>query len=369
MLRWIVLAVVVVALTGLATFLSVNAPADYAKVAPAPIVTKGPHPIVEVVEPLIHEFGTMAQLTTGTHTWEFKNQGDADLELWFESSTCSCTVAKLKNGDEKKTLVVKPKDSTTIDLEWQTKTFHDEYSKGATIGTNDPNRPAVSISVHGKVHPPIMMLPGESITFNTIANDELHYAKIAIFSKDHPDFKITKLLTSRPEFLVAKPEPLTEDQAKQINVKAGYQIVLELKAGMPIGRFQDELLIETNHPLKSEVKATITGNVTGPISVIPERLRMPSVSGREGATREMTIQVRGGKPTKFTVASHPEKVQVDIKPDDTPTQKGRYKLTVTVPKGTAPGPVESEIILKTDHPAAAEIKIPVTILIGNSETG
>ena len=57
----------------------------------------GPQPKVEVPEPLTHEFGTMPQLTDGTHTWEFKNVGDADLELWMESSTCSCTVAKLKN--------------------------------------------------------------------------------------------------------------------------------------------------------------------------------------------------------------------------------------------------------------------------------
>ena len=107
---------------------------------------------MEIPEPLTYEFGTMPQLSTGTHTWEFKNVGDADLELWFESSTCSCTVAKLKSadGEEKKKLVVKPNDSTTIDLEWQTKMFHDEYTKGATIGTNDPARPTVSINVHGQ---------------------------------------------------------------------------------------------------------------------------------------------------------------------------------------------------------------------------
>ena len=47
-----------------------------------------------------------------------------------------------------------------------------------------------------------------------------------------------------------------------------------------------------------------------------------------------------------------------ITPDDTPTQKGRYKMTVTVPPGHSAGPVEGEIILKTDHPRP-EMKIPV----------
>ena len=83
----------------------------------------------------------------------------------------------------------------------------------------------------------------------------------------------------------------------------------------------------------------------------------------------MTLLVRGGKPTKFEVAYHPEKLDVKITPDDTPTQKGRYKMTVTVPPGTSAGPVDGDIILKTDHPKAGEIKIPVSILISNSAGG
>ena len=89
----------------------------------------------------------MPQLTTGKHAWEVKNLGDADLELWLESSTCSCTIAKLKSvdGEEKQKIVVQPQQSTSIDLEWETRTFHDEYNKGAVIGTNDPAHPTISL--------------------------------------------------------------------------------------------------------------------------------------------------------------------------------------------------------------------------------
>ncbi len=110
MLRWISLAAVVVALVGAATFMSLNATVLEPTAVPAPSTPSGPLPKVEVPGPLTYEFGTMSQLTTGKHAWEFKNLGDADLELWFESSTCSCTVAKLKTeeGEEKKKLVVQP---------------------------------------------------------------------------------------------------------------------------------------------------------------------------------------------------------------------------------------------------------------------
>ena len=50
---------------------------------------------MEIVGPLLYDFGTMSQLRKDSHTWEVKNVGDADLEMWMHESTCSCTIAKL----------------------------------------------------------------------------------------------------------------------------------------------------------------------------------------------------------------------------------------------------------------------------------
>ncbi len=371
MFRWICLAVIVVAMVAAASFMSLNATVAELKPVPAPPPVSGLVPKVEVPEPSTYEFGTMPQLATGTHAWEFKNLGNADLELWFESSTCSCTVAKLKSADgqEKKKLVVKPNESTKIDLEWQTKMFQDDYTKGAVIGTNDPSRPTVPINVHGQVHPPILIVPPEMVNFGTVPNEQPHSSRFAVFSLDRPQTKITKVASSRPGFLVPKIEPLTPAECNQLKVTAGSRITVLLKPGMPLGRFHEELVIETDHPLKPEVKLSIGGNVTGAITVIPDRLRMPSVTSGQGASMDMTVLVRGGRPTKFEIAYHPEKLKVKITPDDTPTQKGRYKMTVSVPPGTAAGPVDGDIILKTDDPRAGELKVPVNVLISNSGAG
>lgn len=84
MLRWIFLALAVVVMVAGATFVSLNATITEPTAVPAAPAHTGPSAKVEIPEPLIYEFGTMAQLTTGTHAWSFKNVGDADLELWFE---------------------------------------------------------------------------------------------------------------------------------------------------------------------------------------------------------------------------------------------------------------------------------------------
>jgi hypothetical protein len=372
MLRWIALAVIVVVIVAAATFMSLNSTVADPMPAPAAPRPTGPTAKLELGEPATFEFGTLPQLSGGKHTWEIKNVGEVDLELVLGKTTCSCTVAKLKSaeGEDKPKLVVKPHDSTKIDVEWLTKTFHDDYSQGVTFTTNDPAHESVSINVHGTVHPPVIMYPGETISFSSASNEEAQERKVAVFSMDRPGTKLTKLTTSRPELLVVRSQPLSAEDRKMLKTKdGGYWVIVEMKPGMPLGRFQEELMIETDHPLKSDIKVAISGTAVGPISVIPGRVRMSSVSSSQGASCDVTLSVRGGKPTNFEVVRHPEKLDVRITPDELSSQTGRYKMTVTVPPGTSAGPVDGEIVLKTDHPRAAEMKIPVTVLISNAGAG
>ncbi len=368
MLRWIILAVIVVILTASATFLSLylndpeTAPKHSARTA------TGPQPKVEIDEALLFDFGSMPQQSTGTHSWKIKNVGDGDLELWMESSTCSCTIAKLssKTGEAKKKVVVKPGDSTDIDLEWQTKTFRDAYSKGATIGTNDFSRQSFQLNVKGTVHPPVVVYPPEMIRFDAISNEEPNQGRIAVYSPDRPEMKITKVTSSRPEFIVAQVTPFTDDDRKHLKVnKGGWRVDVVVKPGMPVGNFQDEITIETDHPLQSRFTVSVAGRTTGPISVVPLGLRITDISSKKGGSGVLTMLVRGGRVTKFEVVQKPEKVNVRIEPSDTETQKGRYLIHIDVPPGTPPGQIDEMLIIKTDHPHASELKIPINILISN----
>ena len=175
--------------------------------------------------------------------------------------------------------------------------------------------------------------------------------------------KVTNVVTSKPNLIVAEARPLKPDEAKQLKVEAGYNITVEIKPGMPVGQFHEELIIETDHPKRSEIKTSIGGKVTGPISVVPPGLRLHEITSRDGASRDLAVMVRGGKPTHFEVAQSPDKIKVAVVPDDSPGMKGRYRLTITVPPGTPSGKIVGDIILKTDNPMATEIKVPVDIFV------
>jgi len=365
MSRWIILSVTVIALTAVTTFLVQYVPDSVNEPAYPVNVSTGPQPKVEIDQDVSHTFGTMSQQSKGKHTWKITNKGEGDLELWLEGKTsCSCTIASL--GEGKKELV-KPGASKNVDLEWNTKTFENDYTQTATIGTNDLSRPTFTLLVRGKVFPPVVVVPPQMMTFGSISNEEPHKARVAVFSPDRPEMKITSVATSRPALIVTKLEPMTAEDCKQLKTKAGYRIEVEIKPGMPLGQFHEELVVQTDHPQRPEVKVSISGNANGPITVVPDNVRLPNVTSKAGASKEITLMVRGGKTTNFEVAYKPKNIEVEIAPNtDNPAMKGRYRVTTIVPPGTAPGWINDQIILKTDHPKASELKIPVNIFVSNS---
>jgi hypothetical protein len=372
MLRWIVLVVVVVALTAAATFFVQYVPeSGLDPNFPVTETTAGPHAKVEIAEPLTYEFGVMSHHDAGKHTWEIKNTGEGNLELWLDGTpTCHCTIAEFETagraeeGKPKKNVVVEPGRATKINLKWETREWKEGgYVQSATFGTNDPTRPSFKVAVKGVVHPPIIVVPPQMISLPSVSTEDSTKARIAVFSIDRPETKITKVTTSRPAYIVAQATPLTPEDAKFFKVKHGYRVDVEVKPGMPIGQFHDEIVIQTDHPRQSEQKVSIGGSVTGPISAVPSLVRILNVTSAVGVTKEIALLVRGAKAIKFEVARKPDALEVAIEPDD--SNKGRYRMKVTVPKGTAPGRIDGFIILKTDHPKVGELKIPVDIFVSN----
>jgi hypothetical protein len=368
MKRWILLAALVVALSTAATVAL-----QYVQVEPKsdspqfPVVENqpGPKPWVEVLGDLTYKFDAKPQHDKFSNDWVIKNKGDGDLHLHLNATTCSCTVAEFPDHTKSKDITVKPGGETRLHLTFDTKEFEGPYAKSATVGTNDPKHPEITFAAEGKVFPAVVFFPPErTIGFSSIPNDVEHPAAVAMFSPDRPNLKIKKITSSKPDLIVADAVPLTKEEQAQIKAKGGgYRLSIRVKPGLPLGFFRDEIEIETDHPKQPKTKLTVTGKVVGPIALVPEHLRLHNISGRRGGSGQMTLMVRGFRDTKFEVEKKPEKLLVDISPTGGDSKAGKYKLTVTIPPGTSPGEIEDTIILKTDHPQASVVKIPIDVFI------
>jgi hypothetical protein len=369
MRRWIILAVVVVAISTTATvavqYLQFDSPTPGEVPYPAGADDSGPKPLAVVDGDLTHSFGVAAQKVNITKNWEIKNEGQADLVLTKGVIECNCTVAAFDGDKKKDTITLKPGQKTTLHLSFETREVNGAFHKKAEILTNDPLHPSLSFVADGTVHPSVVLYPPEStINYLEISNDQDdHHSSVMLFSPDQPDVKITQLVTSRPGHVVATEEPMSADDCKAMKVEKGRRITINVKGNMPLGFFREEVVIKTDHPKKPELKLIVAGKMVGPISATPERLLLSPVHSGRGEIGAVTLTVRGLRPTRFEVEQKPEKIDVVVTQRDPNLPGGQYLLTVTVPPGMPSGDIEDQIVLKTDHPKAGELKIPLGIRI------
>ncbi len=364
MIRWISLACGLLVAAGGAAFVYQSLPDP----VPDPDLVlhgrEGPAPKVEVVGELQHNFGTLPLEGSGSHTWQFRNVGQGNLEVWLEESTCSCTVAKLKGDAEgpKKKISVPPGESTPIEVSWVAHRWG-RFGHTATMGTNDPERPAVMLTIYGLILAPVDVQPSESISFSDISNEEPQRVVLSVTSPDRVGMRLTQLITSRPDTIKAESRAMSADELAKRKVKSGYEIAVTIRPGLPLGRFSENLTIGTDHPERPSVHIPITGNAVGPITAFPSRLQMTGVVSAKGGSQEIALVVRGVPGAKFEVVSKPKALNVAIEPESRPGARGQYRLTARVPPGTSPGAIYDPIVLKTDHPRAPEVKIPVSIFV------
>jgi hypothetical protein len=370
MTRWILLAVLVVAVSAAGTFFITSSPMADLERASASATQKpdGPLPAVVVAEDLTHHFTVMAVETSDSHVWTLKNEGQGDLVLKGGHASCTCTVPDLKEGE---TTVVKPGQAYKLRVEWKPKAAG-RFQKTAQIFTNDPKHESLTFEIEGDVRPPIVMSPDlEVLDMMLVSNDKEHDYYLLFYSPDQPEMKILSATTTRPELLEVTEEPLDDQQKawlKQQKARGGHKLRIRAKPTSMLGLFNEELVVKTDHPGAPEFKKLVTGRIVGPVSVIPTTVKL-NVTSAKGATALATIMVVGQEHTNFDVEKKPENLKVAIAPVDEKSKAGgdvkshAYRMTVTVPPGTPPGIIQEPIVLKTDNPKARELKVDVYIQV------
>lgn len=373
MIRWLGLGVIVVALSAAAAWFSttpeefLNDPSTLPLAAP--LATEGPPPAVLVEGETTHEFGVMAQQKRGHFEWVIRNDGPGDLVLEGTEPPCSCMTPQLKAHER---VTVKPGEPYTYKVGWDTKTFSGDWGRTFTINTNDPKRPRVSLSIHGTISPAIVTFPSDVIDLHSVTNVEAVSFPMSalIASPDRPETKIVSITSSRPDLLEVTAEPLTPEQLEHVpspDFKSGFTLKVTVKPTASLGSFREEIIVKTDHPDREEARLTVVGKVVGPISLMPPLVRLGEVSSQKGGTTEIGLWVQGQEETEFSVASAPNNLKVAIAPVDDKTKAASnghpYRMTVTVEPSTPPGLINDPITLKTNHPKAGEVKVPVYILV------
>jgi hypothetical protein len=372
MLRWMLLVAGIVILSVAAVFLGplllTTATTEDSFVGTVPEIKGPPGKLVIEGEP-IHDFGTMAQFTSGEKIWNLRNEGEGDLLLVGGHPDCSCTVLNLGDG---KTVVLKPGETFPLHVKWETKANQNAFEKKASIYVrNDPTRDEIRLVIRGNVQPAVLVFPEDrALNFAELPNNETRKTKAVLSSPDMPGMKILGVSTSRPELFDVSFGPLPQSDLEGLQLKTGYQIEVGTKPVKSLGVFQSELVVQTDHPAAPEIRFLLGGKLVGPIGVLPETVRYSGNPSPDGASATAIITVRGQDATEFTVLSKPDPLTVSIQPippaPGITTKTRQYRLNLQIPPDCPPGAITGDVELRTSHPDVTELKIPVSISVINS---
>lgn len=360
-----------------------EATADPTKVAE---FTPDGEPIVHLPIPSTYEFGVMARGEERSHSFKVQNIGGGPLTLTVLDTTCKCTVGDIGND------TVKPGETADVTLTWVAKSYDREFRQSATIETNDPGKyREIIFSIEGKVAQ--LALPDTPIMkFQRVSRTEPQSFVTKVYGYRDRDLIIAGHSFAKPEiaeFFDIKTEPLPKEEWEDSEAKSAIQVTFDIKPGLPLGRNQQIISLETNKadipPMEVSVELIVISDISvmGKLTEFNDETNMAKFGVVDSSrAREMYLNlwVKGEykEEVDFSVASiDPESVlEVDIgDPKDLTSTDAdgnetvltrRFPLTVRVKKdspsvrrmGSKQGEL-GRIVLNTNHPEIEQFDIKV----------
>lgn len=338
-----------------------------------------------VVNGEIHDFGVMEQNGTKSHTFIIRNDGGLPLKLTKGTTTCKCTLSNISDT------IVDPGATAEVKLEWSAKTGEPEFTQSAEIHTSDVRRSTIRLVVRGKVR---QALRGDrtDLVFNLVTVDDEATARMRVFAYLSDTLEIVKHefmnAESADKFTVAY-EPLTADEiAQEPNARAGIELSVNLKPGLPLGPISQVLRLTTNLDGSPTLEIPFNGRIISDITLMGSDRK---VDGEKNIVSLGTLE-RGerGKLTFFLLVKGSHRDATEIKlagvepADRLRVQLGepirdnpkivRIPVTIETLEGALAGNFlgtgdvnntspTGMLSLTTTHPHVPELKIKVRFLI------
>jgi hypothetical protein len=313
---------------------------------PFEISTSGPQPKA-VLDEEMYNFGKMILGETGSHAFVIRNEGEAPLKLKKGVVLCKCTVPEIPGGE------IAPGESVEVVLEWKPVAPTDAFDKYAEIWTNDPDNEKLRLTITGEVTTLVRVEPPAPWTVSAVREDEpTTFSGVIASGRDA--FEIVAVETTA-EWLSVEHRPVEEGELEELGegMASGYVVTGTIRPEMPVGRFEEKIIIRTDLEAENqeahELEMVVNGTRPGPFSMIGRSwhgremtVTMDDVNAAEGKSVTVSMFVPPEEePLQFTsVTAQPDIVKVELKRDGTfpsTANKEKYDLTFTIPPGSRVG--------------------------------
>ncbi len=327
----------------------------------------------------VYDFGSMDQLAEGSHDFEFHNVGNQPLTITKGTTSCKCMVHDFESAE------IPPGRSIKIRVAWHAREYQGSYHQTASFSTTDPDRETVTVVIKGLLSTSIKAVPAD-LTFASLPLGDSRTHTISVLGYRKTPLEITGWKLEDPttaEFFGVSYDPLSAGEvASHEDATSGHRVQVQVKSGLPLGAFQQKIILSTDSPEVPSFKIPIRGTIVSDVTVYGVRweketgvLRLGSIDPAVGVEQVVFLRVGGlEKPVEVK--------PVDIQPSDvlsvTVGKVGAMEsgmavvvpVTIKVPKGSRPanylGPDEANygrVLLETNHPSARNVKILVQFAV------
>lgn len=293
-----------------------------------------------------YDFGTVDRGAKIEHVFRVVNGGDAPLRLDQVKSTCGCTVALISDPD------VAPGREGRVAVTLDTARMAGRVTKIVTVYTNDPEKPTAPLVLTGTVYADLVTSP-TALYLGRLRRGETASREIVVVpGRPGATYGVTAVERSHPA-LKAEILPRTDGP--------GQRIVVQLSKELPLGRFNDSLVLRTNSPREPAITVPVFGSVEGDIVVLPPQVTF-GVARRGGMPeRALHIRNRGARPLTLTkVVVRPAGIVYEL---ETVREGVEWQMTLRLPDGLPPGKIEGAVEIFTDHPVEGRLTIPLYAIV------
>jgi hypothetical protein len=244
-----------------------------------------------------------------------------------------------------------------VELEIEGSKVHGEFSKSASVHSNDPERPQMALTLRGKAIPYVNVVPDGTVFMHGRYGEPVEQSLTITSNEKDLDFKVLGLRSNIDDKITYAIE----------NGAAPGEYILKVYKNpkLPTLSTYGSIFIDTNSPKWPETTVQVHVMTKGSISINPSILNYGAVKFTDSngpgtpATKAITVtRATGEFKIKDVTVSNPHfKAVVDAV---TPGQQYRVQVTFT-PPARKPGALKQtesgEMILHTDDPKEPAVRV------------
>jgi hypothetical protein len=208
------------------------------------VAAAGPVRANVVVDQPVHDFGTVERGTPVEHVFRLRNTGRAPIRVDQVKGTCACTVG-VATGEP-----VAPGDEAWVTMHLETDRLAGRTTKTATVYTNDPDTPAVPVTLTGAVLADLLIQPTAVYLGHVRQGAVVRKELVVTAGRPGGTDTITDIATAPP-------------YVKAWVADGGQRVIVELTADGPVGRFSDDLVLKTSSAGQPTLTVKVLGTIEG----------------------------------------------------------------------------------------------------------